>query len=319
MMEGKRVIGNFKGRAACKIKISLYVGLVFLLSLVSCSLYADESSPTPTPNALGKQVEQNQSGKEHSWDMPGVITISKTVKPSLKEEERIGTAAQPRWTAVRRFPTTRVYVEAEGVSQFEYWMRPTVDRDGKFVKIRNQYEYEMGLPSRFQLDLYLTTMKNGNTGSVYFEELSWEVRYALADWGMLPGNPTLYFEWITAGGDSDAFESKLLIGDELGSRWHWGVNGVFERKIGGDLGQEYALTGGLSYTVIDMKLSLGAEVKASFEDTKDNRGTFEKTYLAGPSIQWRPLLAFHIDIAGLMGLTKDSPLTEPLIVAGWEF
>ncbi len=318
-MEIKKNVGNYAVSFAVGMKVILCAGMVFIFSLATCISYADEPSPTPTPNALENPRADNQAGKAHSWDMPGVVVISKSTKPSLKEDELIGPAAQPRWTAVRRFPSTRVYVQAPGVIQFEYWMRPTIDHDGKFVKIRNQYEYEMGLPSRVQLDLYLTTLKTGNNGPVLFEEVSWELRYALADWGVLPGNPTLYFEGITASGDSDAFESKILLGDEISPRWHWGFNGVFERKIGGDLGQEYKLTGGVSYTVVDTKFSVGAETTAAFEDTRFNRGAFEKTYLAGPSLQWRPAPEFHIDVAGLMGLTKDSPMTEPLIVTGWEF
>jgi len=57
------------------------------------------------------------------------VTVEGERVPELFEEQRIGSYQQPRWTATRRFPTTRVYVVPEGKVEFEYWLRPTFNRD----------------------------------------------------------------------------------------------------------------------------------------------------------------------------------------------
>src|SRR5262249_20281280 len=56
-------------------------------------------------------------------------------------------------TAGRPFATTRAYVIPEGQVEFEQWFRPKWPREGK---LDTQYleELQVGLPCRFQLDVY---------------------------------------------------------------------------------------------------------------------------------------------------------------------
>lgn len=98
--------------------------------------------------------------------------------PALREEGRIGSYAQPLWTATRRFPSNRVYVIPEGKIDFEYWLRTTIDKDK--TKYRSLWEVEFGLPCRFQLDLYLRTDESTDSDVVEVSEQI-ELRYALAD------------------------------------------------------------------------------------------------------------------------------------------
>ena len=45
---------------------------------------------------------------------------------------------------------------------------------------------------------------------VELDALKFEVRWAFANWDVIPGNPTAYVEWEQAqGGDYDTIESKL--------------------------------------------------------------------------------------------------------------
>lgn len=191
-----------------------------------------------------------------------------------------------------------------------------IPKDGP-TEIQTMYEVEMGLPHRLQLDLYLVARTVGDD-ETYLDQ-KFEIRYAFADWGKLPGNPALYAEYALIDRGSDKAELKLLLGDELAPRWHWGVNAVYEAELSGEQEHEYALTCGLSYTVVDEKLSVGVEVEGSITDTKDDRGNFEKALLIGPSVQYRPLRNMHVDIAPLIGVSEDAPAARAFLNVGWEF
>lgn len=151
-----------------------------------------------------------------SFELPAVTVVGE--KSDLREEDRVGPYAQPRWTATRRFPSTRVYVVPEGKVEVEYWLRPTFEQDGN-TEIRSLYEIEFGLPYRFQLDLYLRTDQDGDGSEMLLGEQV-EIRWALADWGQIWGNPTLYIEWVGLEERPDKVEAKLLLGGEITRGWH---------------------------------------------------------------------------------------------------
>ena len=278
-------------------------------------LLAQVVNPADKQKKPEQDEEPKAGGHLRSWELPPVEV---TGKRPLREEDRIGSYAQPRWTARRRFPETRVYVVPEGQFEFEYWLVPEI-ADDNATKIKKQYEVEMGLPYHFQLDLYIVSHQDGKEGPFKFDGETFDVRWAFADWGKIPANPTLYLEWAAVDSAPDHIEAKLLLGDEIAPRWHWGVNFVFEHETAGEQENSNELTTGLSYTVLDERLSLGVETKLALVDTKANRGDFSTELLIGPSIQYRPLPQMHIDLAPLFGVTKDSPKAKPLLVLGWEF
>ncbi|MEI6810069.1 MAG: transporter [bacterium] len=271
---------------------------------------ADKQRPETKPEAVSEAVHVG------SWELPA-ITVTGEQPAVLREEDKVGTYGQPRWTAHRRFPRTRIYVVPEGKFEFEFWTRADVPKDDGPTEIQTMYEVEMGLPHRFQLDLYLVARTTGDT-ETYLDQ-KFEVRYAFADWGKIPGNPTLYVEYALIDRGDDKVEIKLLLGDELAPRWHWGVNAVCESVLTGERDREYAVTAGLSYTVVDEKLSIGIEAEGAIADTKEDRGSFSKALLVGPSLQYKPLPNMHIDIAPLIGVTDDSPAAKAFLNIGWEF
>ena len=250
-----------------------------------------------------------------SWQMPPVTVVGQPAA-ALREEDRIGTYEQPRWTAHRRFPNTRIYVLPKGQFEFEFWSRADIPKDGP-TTMQNMYEVEMGLGHRLQLDLYLVSRNEGE-GETYIDQ-KFEIRYGLADWGVLWGNPAVYLEYVLRDQKQDKVETKLLFGDELAPRWHWGANLVYEGETGGDQENEYQATLGLSYTVLDEKLSVGTEAKGAIADEKGDRGNFNKEVLVGPSVQFRPVPNMHVDLAPLFGLTDDSPVLQNWVNVGWEF
>jgi len=70
-------------------------------------------------------------------------------------------------------------------------------------------------------------------------------------------------------------------------------------------------------------VGVGIETQLALVNTIDEatrvRGAFEKEFLIGPSIQFRPLPQLHIDIAPLFGVTPDSSRAKTFVVVGWEF
>jgi hypothetical protein len=238
--------------------------------------------------------------------------------PGLREEDPVGPYGQPEWTTHRRFAFTRIYVRPPGTFAFEYWLRPTIPRDGGPSDVRTQYEFEVGLPGRWQMDLYLNQNKEGSEGEMKNEN-AFELRYALADWGKLWGNPTLYGEYKSRDAEVDVVEFKFLVGDELSSSWHWGSNLYLERELGGPGENDYGFTAGLSKTLDDQRFSLGLELKIEYIDLSASRGEFEKVYLLGPSAQYRPTSHVHMDLAPLIGMGPDSPAMQALFVVGYEF
>jgi len=243
---------------------------------------------------------------------------------SLREEERIGDYAQPRWTSRRRFPTTRLYVRPAGQFGVEFWLEQKLNLNNTSeVRYRSLYELEMGLGHRMQLDLYLQTEQVGHHGPFELKSEKLELRWALANWGKIPLNPTLYAEFVRQNGGPPKVEIKGLFGGELAPRWHAGANLVFEHELGLAQENEYAITGAVSYAVCDETFSLGAEVKLESVDSAGSRLTLDNwEWLAGPSLSVSPVPQMHVLFVGLLGNETTgpmhTPLFEPTLVVGWE-
>src|SRR5450432_2448115 len=265
-----------------------------------------ESAPSTQPSAASHVP---------AFELPAVTVVGQKTS-DLREEDRIGTYGQPRWTADRRFPGVRTYVMPENSVEFEYWTRVDVPRHGP-SEVQHMFELEFGLPSRFQLDLYIIDRTEGGQQSFIDQQI--EVRYAFADWGKIWGNPTLYLEYINRDELSDKIEAKILLSDELAPRWHWGQNFLFEGETGGEREYEYGWTGGISYTLADEKFSVGAEAQFSLFDVHDHRGSYRDETFLGPSIQYRPMPRMHLDLAPLIGVDHETGIAKIFFVFGNEF
>lgn len=246
--------------------------------------------------------------------LPDITVFGPTV-PVATEEQKVGPYDQPEWTLLRRFPTTRVYVQKDPWEfGFEQWWRGRFFKDGTQAH-KFQEEVEIGLPKRMQLDLY-ETWTSDEKGRIRQSDTSVELRWALADWGKIPLNPTLYGEWafVDPARGADIWEIKLLLGEELAPRWHWGLNLIYEQEAGQSRAREIAWSQGVSYTFIDQKLSGGLEMRFAHETTQGTRSQPEITYMVGPSVQWRIFSHGHIDFVNMFGVTKDAPKVESFIV-----
>lgn len=246
--------------------------------------------------------------------------MSFQTSPGLAENRPADETGRPEWTSHRRFTTTRVYLQkAPWEIGYEQWYRIRQNRDHS-VENLFQHEIEIGLPGRMQLDIYENWVADGSRRA-HHDNVAFELRFAFADWGKIPGNPTLYAEYKLADSHygPDVYEFKLLLGDAITARLHWALNGAFEQEIGGERATEFAIQGGISYTVIDGKLGVGIELQYKDESVAGGRGDAERKFLIGPSIQWRPTPRTHLDFVAQWGTNRDAQNFEGFVVFGIDF
>ncbi len=244
---------------------------------------------------------------------PAVLDPLVVMTGQYLEEQPVGEAAQPEWVMHRRFGNTRVYIQKSpwewGV---EEWYRVRTYDDGRVTQ-RFQQELEIGLPYRMQLDLYEKIAHDNSDGRHWEQdEFAVELRWAPADWGVLPGNPTLYLEYAFAYDGPDLLETKLLFGEDYHG-WHWGLNLINAHPIWGPDENEWATAAGLSRTLVDNVFSVGVEAKWTHEDHEHSE------VIVGPSVQWRPTRNTHLDLVVQFGANHAAPNTECWLIFGWDF
>ena len=123
-------------------------------------------------------------------------------------------------------------------------------------------EMEMGLPHRFGIATEGKFERFDGGGGP--STISVEMRYAFADWGKIPLNPTIFAEYKFGVGTirheegpppppgeeeeesgppkvPDAYEFRLLLADEFFQRIEWAANFFFEMEPTGDRGREWGV------------------------------------------------------------------------------
>ncbi len=244
--------------------------------------------------------------------------VSATVSEAATEEALVGPYKQPEWTAThQRFGTTRAYVLPENVYEFEQFVELEHGREDGGPAYELLSELKIGLPWRFQLDLYWTQARGSDDDSFHAGEHKVELRWALANWGEIPLNPTLYAEWETAlTEDEDGMEYKLLLAETLGEKWHWAGNLIFEDALSEDE-IEYGISSGLNYNLIDQTLGVGIEGEWIRED--EGGEDPEDSFLLGPSVDFSPTERTSLRVAPLVGLGGHSPELKTFFIFGYEF
>lgn len=311
-----------------------------------------ESSNTPheqLPTALGPaggDPETQDDKKQKEGDV-----IIHAEKPT--DDLPVGPYRRPYWTVKRASPTTRIYIQVDpGEVEFEQWVDIRPRQYGGFGQpkisaVRMSEEFEFGLGARFQLDLYANTIfeRQGQFSTLEIRSWSAELRYALADWGVIPANPTLYLEYILwnnqpgaeADGAPASLEGKLLLGDDLGDFWHWGSNLFCEHTLNGSV-LETGVTLSVFRTIIDGRLSAGAATQFVYESDANpgNVHVRSRGLYIGPNLQYRFALReveeeqngvktkimrprAHLDLEPLIGVTHETDEARVQIVFGWDF
>lgn len=302
----------------------------------------------PTLLSLDTEPAQDQ-GQKKKQDDQTVVIQGQTLSDNLP----VGPYNRPFWTKNRPSPTTRIYLQVDpGEVEFEQWVdiRPrqyAPPGQEKVSATRLATEFEFGLGSRFQLDLYMNSIfeRQGQNSTLEIRSWSAEIRYALADWGVIPTNPTFYLEYILwnnqAGAEADnatsSLEGKLLLGDDFGDAWHWGSNLFIEHTLNASV-LETGVTLSVFRTLIDGKLSGGIAMQYVYESDQNPGGTHTRLhgFYVGPSLQYRfapyeveeesggvkakrTRTRAHLDVEPLFGVTTQSDEARIMLVFGWDF
>lgn len=257
-------------------------------------------------------------GETNSVTLPDIVISKPGYEAVTSETNLVGVYQQPEWTEYRRFPTTRVYLQKEPMEVgVEQWVRSKIN-EGERTTHRVQTEAEIGLPYRMQLDLYVNSEIN-DQGTYYYDNFATELRYAFADWGKIPLNPTVYGEYKIKDSGPDVGEAKILVGDQLPYGFNWGYNLAYEWDLGGtDRTQEIGHSAGISRAVIDRVLSLGVETRYTRETVAGERDNPEVAWNLGPSVQWRMTEYLSLDVAPLFALTDDAPDILSYVVLSYD-
>lgn len=203
-------------------------------------------------------------------------------------------------------------------------------------------ELEMGLPYRFGVAAEANFERfNGGGGA---QTVSLEGRYALANWGKIPLNPTIFAEYKFGVGTirheegpppppggkeeeesgppkvPDAYEVRLLLADEFCHRFEWALNGFFEKENTGDRGREWGFAQSIVTPILlpREQLKVGAEMEYKNFTVKDTRGDPMHTFVIGPTIAFRTTKNTRFDISTLFGCTDDSPRAQFFAVFSWQ-
>lgn len=283
------------------MKIKLLV--IFILSISSA--YAQYSN-----SAISRGAENAR--KDSVLKMDEVIVTAK----KYPLQTRVGEYNQPLWSTMRMFASTRVYVmNPPGSAMYEKWFDIRDRRNGP-AQIRMRDEFTFGLGKRLQLDLYSHTVYDGKQGEQDFDwrGFSFEFRYALADWGKLPGNPTIYWETKMLDGGW-GIEPKLLLGDQIGNNGIWGLNLIYEGNLAPTREaqeREYAGTASYGY-ILNNDLTLGASAMY-----RNNDGNSTEYYI-GPLLQYRFNGHSYLSLEAMPGLTQDSKASRTTIIFAYRF
>jgi hypothetical protein len=200
-------------------------------------------------------------------------------------------------------------------------------------------EIEMGLPYRFGVAAETTLERFHGGGG--FETVSLEGRYALADWGRIPLNPTLFVEYKfgvgpirheeipppPGGGEEeagppqrpDAYEVRLLLAQEFCKRWEWALNGFFEKENTGDRGREIGFAQSVITPILlpEEQLKVGVEMEYKNFSVKDTRGNAENSFVIGPTVAYRTTKNTRFDVSTLFGCNDESPHVQVFAVFSW--
>jgi hypothetical protein len=292
--------------------------LAFLFLLMGATSvnaqYSNSAISRGSEQARTKDTTKVEDTIRGPLEMATVIVTAKKYPLQTK----VGPYNQPLWSTMRMFPSTRVYVmNPPGSVMYEKWFDIRDRRDGP-AQIRMRDEFTFGLGKRLQLDLYSHTVYDGENGNKTFSwrGFSWELRYALADWGKIWGNPTIYYEMKMLDGRW-GIEPKLLLGDRIGNKGIWGLNLIYEGNLADtkeDREPEYASTASYGH-IINNDLTLGV---SGMYRRNDYGGGSNEVYF-GPLIQYRFNGHAYLTVETMPGFTQESKASRSTIIFAWRF
>src|SRR6516225_2894534 len=242
----------------------------------------------------------------------------------------MGEYTQPAWAERSRFSsTTSVYV----LSPNEMFAGNLWEADFRWhSKTLNDLtqEIDFGLSHRLEIGV---ENELGLAGSDAHEtSVTAEVRYAFANWNVIPLNPAISAEYIFGTGKSvkdatsdgdlhrqpNAVAIRLLLGQNFGDHFGYGMNIGVEQDVSHDSGREFDISQSIAYGAMKGQFEFGAEMRY-VHNTSQRRSGDKNELVIGPTIGWKPTRQLRISAAPLLGCTGDSPRLAMFVLVSYEF
>ncbi len=254
-----------------------------------------------------------------------------SARESGEEFEEPGGYGQPQWAErSRASATTKLYV----LSPSEFFVGVLSESD--FLRHGSSrhdlaQEIELGLPNRFEIGFENHIGLAGGDASEMGAALG--ARYAFASWGKIPLNPAISgeygfgtgkdianrFDQVVDRTSPDAYELRLLLGQEFVPRLQWAANLFFQHELGGNRNREVGFTQDIAYLAVADKFEIGAEMRYTNATRRVEKRGSANEFVIGPSANWKPNLHTVISVAPLFGCTVDSPRVAVLCSVSLEF
>lgn len=256
------------------------------------------------------------------------------------EEAGSAYGAPPSFSRARFAPLTSAYVLPPWAFYSGTIYEGNAFRHGPPDHLFTQ-EVEMGLPYRLGVAAEMRFERfNGGGGPASF---SLEGRYALADWGKIPLNPTIFAEYKFGIGPirheegpppppgeeeeegppdrPNAYEFRLLLAEDFGDKVGWAMNLFFEKENTGDRGREWGFSQSATMPVLlpNERLKAGLEMQYVNFTVKDTRGDPIHRFVVGPTASWKPAKNMRLDLSPLFGCTHDSPSVQVFLAFSYLF
>ena len=291
---------------------SLHSLAALAISVLQACSAADipQGSPLPPSGSGTGESEGTESG------VMGETLVVKAHGPDgTSDQDLIGLEAEPRWATRRMFTLTRMGTVPDGLVDLEGWFTQDHEKHGNPGFEQLTYELEMGLPWRCQVDLFQVQTKTGRQGTLDPDESGIELDHMLANWGVIPGNPTLHAEYSVVGSDYSHLELGVLLGGSLPERVFWGANLRCEITTGGDREHDWTASGACGYSV-SSRLTVGMEGQLEDDDVAGSRGHFQSSVQLGPAIQFRPNARIHLNGECQFGVDRLAPEAVYTVIVG---
>ena len=145
-------------------------------------------------------------------------------------------------------------------------------------------------------------------------------------------NPTISAEYVSGFGKSvrstisgrnpqrqpNALAFRLLLGQNLGDHFGYGLNIGLEQDVSPDSGREFELDQAISYGAMKGKLEVGSEMRY-IHDTARARSDEADELLIGPTVGWKPTRQLRVSFAPLFGCTDESARLAGFFLVSYEF
>lgn len=303
---------------------------------VTLGATADATTTSAPPDKTTTTRRTVAESSEVELEAPPTLVVT-------GDELRGAYGAPGSFSRSRFSPLTTAYVLPPGSVYAALIYEGDAFRKGKPDHLLTQ-EVEVGLPYRF--GLAIENRIERFAGDTENSSFSIEGRYALADWGKIPLNPTIFAEYkfgtgkilheegpppppeeAAAEGDAgppnrpDAYEFRLLLSQEFGGRFEWAFNAFFERENTGDRGREWGFAQSLQTPVLlpRERLKIGLEMQYQNFTVKDTRGSPIHRFNIGPSFSFKPASHMRFDVSPLFGVTDDSPRVQVFAIFSYIF